>query len=343
MIDDVQEPNYNSNRIKDLLGINKSTEEIKSNLEKSLEARPSLFGENEPCSGIPLEPFPDKYFVAQEFNENKNDLRETLAISFKNFGFSPITAEDFMWTEKLICKIAALIQGTPFGIYQLTSSQNRNVYLELGIAMGLSKPFVLIKDKEAIPATIVRDIEYYQINDYLSAQHELGNLLKKYITSIGQYRPIEFDHASENLGQNVVISHWDSDSVDISITLAKQIKFSGYTPIIIGKRDQKIESFLVSEVGVKSPKFAETRDEIFKAIATSKFGVFRIDKITDPNNFLALGISIGLNKHFLPIKNIRNEVPTDLNYLSPLEYRGYTDLEKVLSMRFEDWLSRLES
>ncbi len=267
MADYAQSPEDKANQIKELLEINKSRQTIESELKELLMIRSSLFAENGPCIGIPLNPFPDQYFVAQEFNETKNDLRETLAASFKELGFSPISAEDFMWTEKLLCKIAALIQGTPFGIYQLSTSQNRNVYLELGIAIGLHKPFVLVKDKEAVPATIVHDIEYYQIDDYLSARHELGELLEKYITSIGRYQPKEIPDSIAL--QNAVISHWESDSVDISITIAKQLKSSGYNPIIIGKHDQKLENYLISEVKITSPQFVETRDAIFKAIRTS--------------------------------------------------------------------------
>lgn len=341
MTDYIQNPDDKSNQIKERLEINKPKQEIENYLKESLTIRGPLFTENGPCSGIPLEPFSNQYFVAQEFNETKNDLRETLEASFKELGFSPISAEDFMWTENILCKIAALIQGTPFGVYQLSTSQNRNVYLELGIAIGLHKPFVLIKDREAIPATIVRDIEYYQIDDYLSARHELGGLLEKYITYIGRYQPKELSNRVP--AQNAVISNWESDSVDISITIAKQLKFSGYNPIIIGKRDQKLENYLISEVKIAVPQFAETRDEIYKAIKASKFGVFHVDKLKSPNNFLALGIAIGLNRPFLPIKQVRNELPNDLNYLSPLVYSGFTDLEKILRVRFSDWLGKIDN
>ena len=340
MTDDIQNPDDKSSRIKELLGINKPQQTIESELLDSLRIRRPLFGENGPCSGIPLDTYPDQYFVAQEYNDTKNDLRETVSASFKELGFSPISAADFMWTEKLLCKIAALIQGTPFGIYQLSTSQNRNVYLELGIAIGLHKPFVLVKDRDAVPATIVRDIEYYEIDDYLSARRDLGELLEKYITSIGRYQPKELPNRPSM--QNAVISHWESDYVDISITIAKHLKSSGYNPIIIGKHDQKLEDFLISEVNISSPEFAETRDEIFKAIHSSKFGVFRVDKSSSANNFLALGFTIGLNRPFLPIKHLRNEPPTDLNYLSPLEFSGYTDLAKKLQNRFGGWLSRLD-
>lgn len=341
MLDNIQNPENEAKQIKELLEINKPTQSIESGLRELLKIRSSLFAGNAPCSGIPLEPFPEKYFVAQEFNETKNDLRETLAASFKELGFSPISTEDFMWTDNILCKIAALIQGTPFGVYQLSTSQNRNVYLELGIAVGLHKPFVLVKDREAVPAAMVRDIEYYQIDDYLSARHELGELLKKYITYIGRYQPKELINPAST--RNAVISHWESDSVDISVTIAKQLKSSGYNPIIIGKRDQKLEDFLISEVKITEPQFAETRDEIFNIIKTSRFGVFHVDKPKSANNFIALGIAIGLNRPFLPIKQTRNESPNDLNYLAPLIYSGFTDLEKKLKIRFSDWLSKLDN
>jgi len=112
MTDYIQNPDDKSNRIKEWLEINKPKQEIENDLKESLTIRGPLFTENGPCNGIPLEPFPDQYFVAQEFNETKNDLRETLDASFKDLGFSPISAEDFMWTENILCKIAALIQGT---------------------------------------------------------------------------------------------------------------------------------------------------------------------------------------------------------------------------------------
>lgn len=326
--------------LKSLLKVNKSQQNIESDLLESLRTRRTLFRENGPCAGIPLEPFPDKYFVAQEFGEIKNDLRETLAAAFQELGFLPIAADDFMWTDKLLCKIAALIQSTPFGIYQLSTSQNRNVYLELGIAIGLQKPFVLVKDREATPAAIIRDLEYYQIDDYLSARHKLAKLLEKYIAYIGHYQPKEV--TSPVSAQRAVLSHWESESVDITVTIAKQLKLSGITPVVVGKREQKLEEYLVSEAKIDSPEFAETRDSIFNAISSSKFGVFPIDKTSSANNFLALGFTIGLNRPFLPIKHSRSDPPSDLNYLSPLEYSGFTDLSKKLSTRLPDWLSRLD-
>jgi hypothetical protein len=77
MTDYAQNPEDKTNQIKELLEINRPRQAIENNLKGSLTIGGPLFAENGPCSGIPLEPFPDQYFVAQEFNETKNDLGET--------------------------------------------------------------------------------------------------------------------------------------------------------------------------------------------------------------------------------------------------------------------------
>ncbi len=146
-----------ANEIKQRLQVNKSKETISNELLESLKRPNTLFGKG-PCGSVQLEPYPDRYFVAQEFNENKDDLRASIEKALKRFEYTSIAANDFYMSEKLICKIAALIQGTPFGVYQLTTSQNRNVYLELGIAIGLGKSFVLVKDKDASPSGLIQDI-----------------------------------------------------------------------------------------------------------------------------------------------------------------------------------------
>jgi hypothetical protein len=332
-----KEAKEQSKLIKELLRIDRPRQIIADEIANSLKIRNGLFSENALCSGMPIEPYPERYFVAQEFNETKDDLRRALEDSLRMLGFSSISAEDYIWTDKLICKISALIQGTPFGIYQLSASQNRNVYLELGIAIGLNKPFVLVKDKEAIPASTIHDIEYYQIDSYLDTKRDLGGLLEKYITYIGNYQLIVKPVLP--ITQTAVISHWESDSVDVTITIAQQLKSLDYNLIILGEFNQKLADYLVSEANV-SPKFAETRDEIFKAIQISKFGVFRVDEMVSANNFVALGITIGINRPFLPIISTHRKAPFDLSHLVPLKYAGSTNLEKILQSRFEEWLNK---
>lgn len=319
--------------IKRRLQIDRTKEDITNGLLNLLKEPNALFSSMGPCGSVSITPYPDKYFVAQEFNENKDDLRRSIDIALNKFGYTSIAANDFYLSDKLICKIAALIQGTPFGVYQLTTSQNRNVYLELGIAFGLGKPFVLVKDKNASPTKIVRDIEYYSVNSYLGVQYELGNLLEKHMATIGMLRTKNVKSDPQN--KNIVIYHGDKEDIDITVTVAKKFKEFGFTPVILGDRQESLIGYLKSEANFE-PKIVETRDQIIEAIQTSKLGVFRAHKSASADNFVALGVSIGLNKPFLSIQlDDGQDPPSDLSYLSPLKYVGYLNL----GIQLTDWIA----
>lgn len=335
LLDDLQGIKEELREIRRLLTIDRPKETIVTEIEASIGAFPSglIF-----CDEFPHEIYPDRYFIAQEFSKNKSDLRKSVDDAMKQFGVSSISTDEFYWGDSILCKIGSLILGTPFGIYQLSESQNRNVHLELGIAMGMGKPFVLVKDRAAEVANLIRGIEYYQINSYLETSYELGDLLQKYVTNIGSFSPQKLISTSSQ--KTAVIAHGNLEHIDIGVTIAKQLARHSYTPLILGKFDEKLARYLANE-GI-SPSFAETRDEIVAAIQTSSFGIYRADKIASADTFVELGIAIGLNRPFFLIINSRDEIPpSDLNGLSTLSFHGFTDLESKFETMFPQWLTKI--
>lgn len=188
MNDNLEDQVEESEEIKRRLQIDEPKSTITTSLLEALGKPNDFFSSNGPCGSMQLVPYPDRYFIAQEYNATKDDLRRSIEDALTRFGYTSIGASDHYMQKTVLCKIAALIQGTPFGVYQLTKSQNRNVYLELGIAIGLERSFILIKEKDAEPAGIIKDIEYYPIDTYLDVRYKLGDLLENYMTSIGESR-----------------------------------------------------------------------------------------------------------------------------------------------------------
>src|SRR5690349_9341158 len=130
------------------LGLDSPPSELEAQIRRILNEtslKDPLFAPSGLCSGYPLRPMPSHFFLAQEFGPDRDDLRDSLAIAFKSFGVESICADDFLWPGHILCKASALIRSTPFGVYQLSVSQNRNVHLELGIALGAGRPFLLIR------------------------------------------------------------------------------------------------------------------------------------------------------------------------------------------------------
>jgi len=317
-------------------------EQATATLAKSLAVvTPSLF-QSGLCAGYPLRPSPNEYFVAQEFSADREDLLKALEEAFKVFNLMPYRADQDILEGHILCKIAAKLQSTLFGVFELTRSQNRNVYLELGIAIGIGRPFVLVKESNAELASLVEGLDYYNIQSYSVMKRELGARLREYVLSIAQYQTA--NTATEEDGDDTyVIAHGGYDMpVDFALAIAESLTSTHLHPVLIEAHSKQIEDAF-RETGLPVPRILDAPsgsrlDAVVNAIRTARFGVYRIDADSSADVFLALGVAIGLNKPWLLFKRDESNVPSDIRGLSILSFRAFIDLQMQTSRRFEDFL-----
>jgi hypothetical protein len=62
-------------------------------------------------------------------------------------------------------------------------------------------------------------------------------------------------------------------------------------------------------------------------IQTSRFTIYRVDEQSSPTTFLALGMSIGLNRPFIMISPQGSEIPENLRGLGIYQFANYVELE----------------
>jgi hypothetical protein len=324
--------------IKQHLGLDRPQEAIVEEIKAALDAAPrgAMFERGGLCSGYPLKPMPDRYFVAQEFSPGRDDLRGALSAALAEFGVQPICADDYLWSGHILCKISALIQSTPFGVYQLTANQNRNVYLELGIALGLGRPFVLVKDTDAEMSPLARGLDYYPIDSYLELRYELGQKVRPFMADIANYRPQSLPPPGSQ--RTAVITHGDLDVIDFCVPTAKIIAEYGLMPVILSDPTGKLAYCLKLE-GISHQIIGNMGqtwlDETVAAVQAARLGVYRIEKSSAPDAFLALGVSMGLNRPGLLIHKANVEPPSDVKGLSAvLKFDSYTGLKQSFPERF---------
>jgi len=109
-------------------------------------------------------------FVAHEFSaEQFDDLRAALARSFADSSFELYYADkELRPGHILLGKIVERIKDTEFGIYDLSREGRPNVILELGIAIGLGKPYYIVTRKGCmLPSDLagLDHIEYASFED----------------------------------------------------------------------------------------------------------------------------------------------------------------------------------
>ncbi len=335
--DKIDRIDTNLQAIKRHLGLDRPQDIIADEIQASLDAAPrgAMFETGGLCSGYPLHPMPDHYFVAQEFGPDRADLYNALADALAEFGVQPIRSDDIYWGGANLCKISALVQSTPFGVYQMTASQDRNVYLVLGIAIGLGRPFVLVKDKDAEAPLLVEGVDYYPIDSYLELRYELSDKVRPFLTDIANYHPPTLPAAG--LRRTAVVAHGGLDAIDFCVPVAKIIAKHGLTPVILGGSGNKLTRFLELEsiphqmIGSKGQMRV---DETVTAIQSACLGVYRIEETCTPDAFLALGMSMGLNRPGLLVHRSNIDPPREVRGLNVLKFNSYTGLEESFPKRF---------
>lgn len=311
------------------LGLDQSIESITKSIETSLKTigEESIFGPRGICKGYPLRPMADRYFVAQEFNSSREDLRYALGEALEHLGVKPICADDSLGMGHILCKTSSLIQSTPFGVYQLSSSQNRNVYLELGIAIGMSRPFILVKDRDAEISPLALGLEYFPINSYLELGTNLGHKVGSLLTAITQYAPQSLPPASSQ--QTVFISHGNIDPVDFGGKAGVVVANLGMIPVFHGDPTGGLRGYFDKKritYQILGSHGKLNLAQIVEALQTARFGIYRIEQEAAADGFLCLGISMALNRPGLLTHRQHSEVPSDVKGIGAFKFHSYTNL-----------------
>ena|SRR5579872_5499951 len=82
----------------------------------ALPASQPLLFQSGLCAGYPLTPAPREFFVAQEFSADRADLFSALSAAFQSFDLKPYRADQDILPGHILCKIAAKLQTTLFGV-----------------------------------------------------------------------------------------------------------------------------------------------------------------------------------------------------------------------------------
>jgi hypothetical protein len=81
-------------------------------------------------------------------------------------------------------------------------------------------------------------------------------------------------------------------------------------------------------------------EQLVEAIQTSRFAIYRLDEACSPTTFLALGISIGLNRPFLMVHKTNTDVPLDLRGMGIYQFPNFVTLRKEIVSRHQKFFER---
>jgi hypothetical protein len=307
----------------DAAGLVKPDQAVQT-IQVRLQPLPALFAEGL-CSGRPLHIAADQYFVSHGFDRDTlADWREALAEALVRAGGAPTPLRPYFAGDTLLggfrlCGICEKLCATRFSVFLLPSSQDRNVYLELGIAIGLRTPFFLIQDHAASIPPVLEGLNRYTCSGSCrTMRRELPGKIEEYdfgVVRFGTDLPAAGSEPTYLLAAGKLIDDEDfADSVNEVIS-------ASYPQLRALTLDDQ------SGIGGTS---GWALDQLVAAIQTSRFGIYRVEETCSPTTFLALGISIGLNRPFLMLRRAAKTVPLDLQGIGIAEFSSFVKLKEQL-------------
>ncbi len=305
-------------------------------IEARLRPRPALF-DNGLCRGQPLRPKPEQYFVAHSLSPNTlADWRQALTEALAYAGgtaqpLQPYFAGDALLGGFRLCAISEQICASRFSLFLLPPSQDRNVYLELGIAIGLGAPFFLIQHYQAdIPPVLAGLGRYTQGGMFRRMRRELPNQVEEYDFGVVHFvadLPPAGSRSSYLVAPGEII---EDEDFEASLTKTIGRAYPHLTAVSLS------DPANIGQAGWALDRLVET-------IQTARFTIYRVDKNCSPITFLALGLSIGLNRPFLMTHRAGQDVPEDIRGITLYQFPNFVTLSREFIARHQPFFDRYAS
>ena len=118
----------------------------------------------------------NKVFIAMPFSDKYKDSYEYgIKIALEQAGVKYYRADSEINNKDIMCKICFELQTCGKAIVNI-SGYNPNVMLELGLAYGLGKKVIVIKDKETTDISDLGSIEYIEYAHACELQQKLRSI-----------------------------------------------------------------------------------------------------------------------------------------------------------------------
>jgi len=119
----------------------------------------------------------NKVFIAMPFsNEYLDSYNYGIVPALNAQGYEHFKADNEISNKDIMCKICKEIQACKMAIINI-SGLNPNVMLEQGLAYGLGKPVIIIKDKKTAAISDLGSIEYIEYDHAGDLQQKLYKAL----------------------------------------------------------------------------------------------------------------------------------------------------------------------
>ena len=274
-----------------------------------------------------------QYFVGHRLTpENIDDLREVIADVLGSLGYEPFYADKALEGQSLLSKICQRIFLTNFSVFDL-SSANPNVYLEMGIALGLNRPIIAIARNGTSLPPVLQGHSVVMYADYSDLEAKLLRLCAQGFPSTRRTLP---DHC-----------HFCGRVCDSMATMPDENSYLVLDNYKLLWRDlmrligPHLSQRQLHPVYLTEQPFGPLLCDVRRKVLSSQFAICHLGKANE-SSFLALGMAIGGEVPWLLLsKKDEDPVPSNLQGFDRIEYASLADFEEQLTDSMNGFLEMI--
>ena len=293
--------------------------------QPALSTRPALFV-NGLCSGRIFQQVSGQYFVAHHCDPDSfADWRDCIvaAVAHMNNSSTPLKpyfAGDTILGGFRLCGISEKLYAADFSLFLLPFKEDPNVYLELGIAIGLGRPFFLIQKRNATIPPVLKGLGMYtQRGSLVSMRKELAGHVREYDFGAVCFIKDLLPAPTKRLYFIGAGEQFDDEDFEESVKTSISAVYT-----------QSLQSMTLASLAITSSGSTLLLKKLVETIQQTSCALYRVDTESSATTFLALGISIGLNRPFLMVKKSGSEVPLDIQGMTIYEFSSFRALKQRL-------------
>jgi hypothetical protein len=289
------------------------------------DQKPSAAGSAAPSS---------HYFVGHQPKSSRTkNLEDVIANVFVPLGYEPQGVDRVVGGEPYLLHICKEIFSTSFGVFDL-SSDDPNSYLELGIALGLNCPIIVLANFKACLPPALKNHNIIVYTDRADLEAKLVRLCEQGFPPPTPPTPDHCyfcdricDSMSTPPDENsyLVLHHskllWRNLMKSLTPHLAEYHLYPGY---LSGRTS------------------GATLCDMRRKVLASQFVLCHPGTLCDKSGFLALGIAIGSRVPWILLtKEGQAAIPSDLQGVDRIEYTNVGDLGGLLIDTLGGFLGRV--
>jgi DNA-binding response OmpR family regulator len=281
-------------------------------------------------------PTTQEFFLGHGFTPAQiKDLRRAISKALTPMDLKPYFPDQEVEQEFILRKIKEKIFQTRFSVFDISLLRS-NVFIEIGIAIGLNRPLLIVVEQEITVPEVLEGLVKIRYSNFSSLTQELECRIKDWMQLLETGRQIGRSYCQiqgkrcdgQNGGQErtyLIADVESSKSTDFRNAVMRALEPWDFRPVFLGGHASS-EPLLC---------------QYCKQVQSTAFGVYRIFADATAEIFFALGLAIGLNVPYLLLVEAETAIPSNLKGLDRFQYQAFADIETCLAAKTQPLWARI--